>query len=69
MKSISIAMAAYNEAQNIETMICEVVDIMSRISFNYEFVIVNDGSTDETANIVKSVAERYPQVRLLTRSE
>ena len=66
MQSISIAMAAYNEAKNIEPMLLEVVDIMDRLAMDYEVLIVNDGSTDETADIVKSVADRYPQVHLLT---
>jgi glycosyltransferase involved in cell wall biosynthesis len=65
MKSIAIAMAAFNEADNIEAMILEVIRTMDNMAMDYEVIVVNDGSTDETANIVKSVIQKYPQVRLL----
>lgn len=58
-------MAAYNEAENIESMIMEVIVTMDKLAANYEVIVVNDGSRDETANIVKSVIQKYPQVRLL----
>lgn len=58
-------MAAYNEAENIEAMILEVIRTMENLAADYEVIVVNDGSQDETAHIIKSFIQKYPQVRLL----
>lgn len=65
MKSISVAMPAYNEAENIEGMVEDVIQVMNSLVDDYEVIVVDDGSRDATSQVVKSLEERYPQVRLV----
>ena len=65
MKSITVAMPAYNEAENIEAMVEDVIQMMDPLADDYEVIVVDDGSRDGTGQVVKSLEQRYPQVRLV----
>lgn len=60
---ISIIMAAYNAENTIEQAIDSV---LNQTYQNFELLIVNDCSTDRTAEIINSYAERDQRVRLIT---
>jgi len=65
MLSISVAMPAYNEEANIQAMIEDVIRVIEPLTSDYEIVICNDGSRDATAERVREMAIRHPQVRLV----
>lgn len=65
MKSITVAMPAYNEVENIEAMVEDVIQMMDSLADDYEVIVVDDGSHDGTAQVVRSLEQRYPQVRLV----
>ena len=65
MKSITVSMPAYNDAENIEPMVEDVIQVLDGLVDEYEVIVVDDGSRDGTAERVKSLAQRYPQVRLV----
>lgn len=65
MRSISVAMPAYNEAENIKAMVEDVIQVMGTLADDYEVIVVDDGSRDGTGEVVESLAQRYPQVRLV----
>lgn len=65
MTSITVAMPAYNEAENIEAMIKDVIQVMGPLADDYEVIVVDDGSRDDTAEVVRSLEQRYSQVRLV----
>ncbi|MFZ5919296.1 MAG: glycosyltransferase family 2 protein [Chloroflexota bacterium] len=65
MKSITVAMPAYNEAENIEAMVKDVIQVMDTLTDDYEVIVVNDGSRDATGDVVRSMEQHYPQVRLV----
>ncbi len=53
MEQLSLVICAYNESQNIVTLI-DWID-KSLKDYNYEIVIVDDGSTDKTAETIKAL--------------
>jgi glycosyltransferase involved in cell wall biosynthesis len=65
MQSITVAMPAYNEAENIEAMVESVFPVMDTLTDDYEVIVVDDGSRDGTSDVVKSLEQRYPRVRLV----
>lgn len=65
MYSISVTMPAYNEEANIGAMIEDAIAVVGKITDDYEIIVVNDGSKDRTAEIVREKAQIYPQVRLV----
>ncbi len=59
---ISIVSAAFNEAKVIGTM---AETVLAQTFRDFELVIVDDGSSDETVDIVRAWAERDGRVRLV----
>jgi dolichol-phosphate mannosyltransferase len=56
-----------NEAGNIESLIRQVQDALEPLNLDYELVVVDDGSTDGTPEIVKAWSRSDSRVRLLSR--
>ena len=65
MPSISLVLPAYNEADNIEPMIAEATPALETNASEYEIIVVDDGSADETAAVTRRVMETHPHVRLV----
>ena len=61
---LSVVIPVLNEAECIAQLHEEVVDVCEREGYNYEIIIVDDGSTDGTADIVKKLKPvTYIQLR------
>ncbi len=64
-KLLSIVIPVYNEQDFIETVISRV--LTSDISpLKKEIIIVDDASTDKTAQIIKKIALLHPEISLIT---
>ena len=61
----SIVIPAFNESARIGATLADVVRSSQAHGWNAEIIVVDDGSTDDTAAIVRSFVDRYPFVRLL----
>jgi glycosyltransferase involved in cell wall biosynthesis len=59
-------MPAYNEGNSIETAIDHVNHIMSQTGLNYELIVVNDGSVDDTLKKIVNFANNNNHVRVLS---
>ncbi|MBI5245173.1 MAG: glycosyltransferase [Elusimicrobia bacterium] len=62
---VRIVVAAYNEAKNLPRL-CE--RIRAALRREYRLFVVNDGSRDETREVLKGLAERHP-IRVLEHEE
>jgi len=63
---VSLVVPAYNEAMMIETNLQKLCDYMQGLEADYEWeiVLINDGSTDCTGDIVESFARGNRNVRV-----
>ena len=57
-KEISIVIPAYNEAENLPFLCDEIKDVLKNITKNYEIIIVNDGSTDKTKEVIENLTAK-----------
>ena len=64
-RSLSIVIPAYCEAENILGTLENVANALAPLAIEHEIVVIDDGSTDDTAAIVRANAGRFPGVRLL----
>ena len=64
---LSIIIPAYNEAERLPGYLSEVRDELDRMNIDAEILVVDDGSQDDTAVYVKSVARQDPRVYLLAQ--
>ena len=61
---ISVIMLAYNR----ETLVSQAIEsILNQTCRDFEFVIVDNGSTDRSGEIADSYAARDPRVRVIHR--
>jgi glycosyltransferase involved in cell wall biosynthesis len=61
----SIILPAYNESERIGSSLPKVLDYIRQRQLPAEILVVNDGSKDNTAEIVRQLAAANPEVRLL----
>lgn len=69
MKTISILIPAYNEQESLELLFDRLEKLADNTeTYHFEFFFVNDGSRDNTLEIIKAHAERDPRVAYLNFS-
>ena len=51
--AVSVVMPAYNEAEMVGLQIEKIREVMNRTNCPYELIVVDDGSTDGTADVVR----------------
>lgn len=66
MPLISVIMPAYNEGKKIRENLIEAISTFKTLGNPFELILVNDGSTDDTAAEVHKVELMHPEVRLIT---
>lgn len=64
--SLSLVIPAYNEAARLRQTLETAVAFLARQPYRHEVLVVDDGSTDDTAAIAASFAAERPTVRLLS---
>jgi glycosyltransferase involved in cell wall biosynthesis len=62
---LSVFFPAYNDSGTIASMVIRAVQAASKLTEDYEVIVVNDGSSDATAQIADELAEKYPHVRVV----
>jgi len=64
--STSVVVPAHNEEMNILPLVESLHQLYG--DYLHEIIIVNDNSTDRTAEVTREVSRRYPAVRLVDRT-
>lgn len=65
MPSISVVLPAYNEEANVGQAVRTAMEAVAANTSEYEVIVVDDGSQDRTSEIVRTMMEEHPQVRLV----
>lgn len=60
---VSVIMPAYNASLYVQQAIQSLVN--QRGDFQLDIIVIDDGSTDDTADIVRGLEQRHPEVRLI----
>ena len=68
-KEISVITPYFNEEEVLLDTIDELENVLSNYFDNYEIVLVNDGSFDNSQNIVESAVESKKNLTSISNSE
>lgn len=66
---ISVFFPAYNDAGTIASMVIAALHTCARLTDDYEVIVVENGSTDYTVEVLEDLAARYEHLRVLTHRE
>jgi glycosyltransferase involved in cell wall biosynthesis len=61
--SLSVFYPCYNEEANVEPLVRQSVDVLTRMVKDWEIIIVNDGSKDSTGPVADLLAAEDPRIR------
>lgn len=62
---MSVVLPVYNEEKNLPILIPQVLEALKPLDKKFEIILVDDGSTDKSFEIIKELAGRYMEVRYL----
>ena len=61
-RSVSAIIACYKDAEAIPYMHRRLTKTFKKLGVNYEIIFVNDGSPDDSAEVIRSLSEKDPRV-------
>jgi len=64
-QSLSIIIPLYNEEDNVEPLHARLRDVLEKLDTAYEIILVDDGSSDQTATRLGALAARNPLVKVI----
>ena len=62
-KDLSIVISLYNEAESLPELVAWIEKVMAAEGYSYELIMVDDGSTDGSWQIVKDLSDRNSSIR------
>jgi len=65
---LSVIIPVYNEEQVISETCKQLFSVLTTISYDYEIIFINDGSKDNTLQILKGLAEKEPLIKIINFS-
>ncbi len=65
---LSVFFPAYNEEANIERTITKAIKLLPKVAKKWEAIVINDGSTDRTGEIVEKLIKKEPRFRMITHA-
>ncbi len=65
---VSVVLPAYNEQENLRLLIPGIVSAVSNLYPEYEIIIVDDGSTDQTRQVVSDLIKQFSDIRYIRLS-
>ncbi len=61
----SVIIPAYNEAENLPGLMRELHDAMGRLHGDFEVIVIDDGSVDDTYPVLRDLKGRFPAIRII----
>ncbi|MBP7688264.1 MAG: glycosyltransferase family 2 protein [Thermoflexales bacterium] len=69
LSSVSVFFPCYNDAGTIPTMILRALEVLPTITDDYEVIVINDGSVDDSGQVLNAIAAKFEYVRVMHRTQ
>ena len=63
--SLSVILPVHNAETTLAALVAQLLDVLPDLTPRFEIYIVDDGSSDQTAEVALELARQYPQLRLM----
>lgn len=67
--SISVFFPCYNDAQSIGFLVKDADEILSNYARDYEIIVVNDASPDNSAEVLEELKKKYKRLKVVTHKK
>ena len=64
MEKVSVVIPAYNASQTIEELIQKIQTVLQSLMFNYEIIIIDDSSKDNTWEKLQQAKTKYSFLKI-----
>lgn len=68
-ESITIAIPAFNEEETLERVVLEALSTLKSLTKDYELLLVNDGSTDNTGEIMSKLKRKNKHIKIINHKQ
>lgn len=65
MIEISVVIPVFNEEENLPLLIPQLYGVLEKLEKPFEIIFVDDGSQDQSRNIIKESIKNYPQIHMI----
>jgi glycosyltransferase involved in cell wall biosynthesis len=62
---ISVVIPLYNEEESLPELVAWIEKVCAENGYSHEVIMIDDGSTDNSWNVVKELADKYPAVKAI----
>lgn len=63
--SISVFFPCYNDSHSIAQLVVDAFATLKKITTQFEVIVIDDGSTDNSANVLKNLVKKYRQLKVI----
>ncbi len=65
LNKLSVVIPARNEAENLNECISDISNTLNKHKINYEILLIDDGSTDNTKDVTNKLQKAFSPLRYL----
>lgn len=69
LPSLSVFFPCYNEAESLPLVLDQALQVLPQLAKQFEIIVVDDGSSDQTRQTAQEYAARYSVIRVVSHSE
>jgi glycosyltransferase involved in cell wall biosynthesis len=62
---ISVFFPAFNDAKSIGKLVTDALEMLPDLTDDFEVIVINDGSTDETAEVLRELETKHQNLRMI----
>jgi glycosyltransferase involved in cell wall biosynthesis len=66
--SISIIFPCFNDSRSIKSLVEDAFEVVNTLNIKHEVIVIDDGSTDSSKNVLKTLAQKYKHLKLVFHS-